>query len=148
MPPGHCGAGPVGGQQWADVSTLLEVDAPDLLEQGLFDLRGQLGCDRRRIPLGQADQPSDESLGSAEDLVEVPSKKSRVVRLLLGEQISDLGQDGRQPRHDRRNQIVYLYVFFCAHGLPPIIARLASRVYPVFEFLMLYPHVTTSRPDN
>jgi hypothetical protein len=74
---------------------------PDLLEQGLFDPGGQLGRDRRRVPLGQVDQPGDEPFGSAEDLLEIPSKKSRVIRLLLGEQVTDLGQDDRQPVDDR-----------------------------------------------
>ncbi|MGH3847228.1 MAG: hypothetical protein ACRDS0_38280 [Pseudonocardiaceae bacterium] len=52
----------------------------------------------------QTDQPGDEPLGGAEDLIEVLGEELRIIRLLIGEELTDLGQDDRQPLHDRGDQ--------------------------------------------
>ncbi|MGH3673151.1 MAG: hypothetical protein ACRDSH_21415 [Pseudonocardiaceae bacterium] len=74
---------------------LLVVNAPDLLEQGLLNPGGQLRRYRLGVPLGQLDQPSDEPLSGLEDFREVFGEESRVVGLLLREQLTNLSQNGR-----------------------------------------------------
>ena len=83
MSPGHCGASPVSGQERGQVPLLLIVDAPDLLEQGLFRAGGQLGRHRRGVPINQTDQPRDESLGCTDNLLDTFGKECRIVGLLL-----------------------------------------------------------------
>jgi hypothetical protein len=46
-------------------------------------------------PVPTSRNATTPSLGGAENLLEVPGKEARVVRLLLCEQVTDLGQDDR-----------------------------------------------------
>jgi hypothetical protein len=96
--PEHARPDLVGGQQRGQITSLPPLDAPDLLEQFVLEVRG------RAARVGERDEAPDRQLGGRSHLAAVLGQEPRVVRPVGVQRAPHVVQELRHALDQRRDQ--------------------------------------------